>query len=653
MKHIEINILTENVVIESNICNYFVKKSYLKREDIYEGNFSLIYVFYTSKYDKRKKGIIIRNKEQLNILHHYFNMMFPNSLKDNEYVRLIALRRDTHGNVIASKVEYVQTFEEYAAFAQKYRYTHDVYNQIATNRGKEKGTKSTQRQRKVLFLDFDKKDYPELQDASDFTKWIHDKLPKLYLHACMNSGHGFHFYVSIKPTCKINEVVEINKELVSILGSDEKAASPTQIDRIPCTYNHKQDDGSYDYENRDNWSYVKMVNNTYMIGSQFKQFDLPYIHKQINYFKDVQETQEILEKVDWNYEALNDYPCYLCIQKVMNEGADEGQRNFWHGRIVKMLQMEGYTKSKIHTLCQEYNTKCRPPKDKKVIEEDTNRFLDTDYKLLGCYESFSEGDKYRAWIQDQCDKAYCGTYHNGAKLSLEKADAARINKKILLNKDLRTMTGNEYLIITLLDVYKDSFGRRGFRVRNLKELLYSSVKKKQCIADRLLKTLLLGLETKKWIEIVPDSKQSKKFDESKLKLTRRLKEFQQGYIEFYFSIAGALIDGRITQKEYIVFITLVRNLSNGKSVTCNQLADDLDMDCCNIKKYIKKLHKERCLIIEKEYTDRGYEYNKYYITSPEYFREQSKDKTVPFNKSSTKIKTDDVDSMQLTIKLLA
>lgn len=191
--------------------------------------------------------------------------------------------------------------------------------------------------------------------------------------------------LSIKPTCKINEVVESNKKLVSILGSDEKAASTTQIDRIPCTYNHKQADGSYDYENRDNWSYVKMVNNTYMIGSLFKQFDLPYIRKQMNYFKDVQETQEILEKVDWNYKALNNYPCYLCVQKVMNEGADEGQRNFWHGRIVKMLQMEGYTKSKIHTLCQEYNTKCRPPKDKKVIEEDTNRFLDTDYKLLGCY----------------------------------------------------------------------------------------------------------------------------------------------------------------------------------------------------------------------------------------------------------------------------
>jgi predicted transcriptional regulator len=615
--------------------------------------FTIKYISVLCRKKTERSDINISNTEQLNILRHYFNMMFPSIFRDNEYVRLIALRRDFHGNVIASKVEYVKTFQDYAAFVQKYRYTHDVYNQIATNRGKEKGTKSTQRQRKVLFLDFDKKDFPELQDASDFTKWIHNKLPKLYLHACMNSGHGFHFYVSIKPTCKIDEVAEVNKELVSILGSDQKAALPTQIDRVPCTYNHKQDDGSYDYENRDNWSYVKMVNNTYMVGSQFKQFDLPYIRRQMDYFKDTQETYEILDKVDWNYEALDDYPCYLCIRKVMNEGADEGQRNFWHGRIVKMLQMEAYTITKIHSICQEYNRKCRPPKPENIIEEDTNRFLDTDYKLLGCYESFPVGDKHREWIEAQCDKVYCGTYHNGAKISIEEGDAARINKKILLNRDLRTMTGNEYLIITLLDVYKNSFGRRGFRVKNLKEFLYSSVRKKQCIADRLLKTLLLELETKKWIEIVPDSKQPKKIDESKLKLTRRLKEFQQGFIEFYFSIAGALIDGRITQVEYIVFITLVRNLTDKKAVTYDQLAEDLSMDKNNIAKYIKKLQKERCLIIEKEHTDKGYECNKYHITSPEYFKNQSKDNTIPFNEENVMINIDDVEDKQLTIKLLA
>lgn len=581
-------------------------------------------------------------------------MMFPPKFREEEYIRMVAIRKDKHGNPVATKVGFVKSFEEYAAFVQKYKYTHDVYNQIATNRGNQDGKKTTQRQRRVLFLDFDGKDYPDLHDASDFSSLIHEKLPQLFLHACVASGHGFHFYVSIKPTCKIDEVVALNKELVSILSADAKAALTTQIARVPCSYNHKQPDGSYDYEDREKWSYVKVVNNTYGVGSQFKQFDLPYIRRQMDYFKGTQETYEILEKVDWNYEALDDYPCYLCIRKVMNEGADEGQRNFWHGRIVKMLQMEGYTRTKIHSICQEYNRKCRPPKQEKVIEEDTNRFLDTDYKLLGCYESFPVEDKHREWIEAQCDKVYCGTYHNGAKISIEEGDAARINKKILLNRDLRTMTGNEYLIITLLDVYKNSFGRRGFRVKNLKEFLYSSVRKKQCIADRLLKTLLLELEAKKWIEIVPDPKQPKKFEESKLKLTRRLKEFQQGFIEFYFSIAGALIDGRITQVEYIVFITLVRNLTDKKAVTYDQLAEDLSMDKNNIAKYIKKLQKERCLIIEKEHTDKGYECNKYHITSPEYFRNQSKDNTIPFNEENVMINIDDdVEDKQLTIKLLA
>lgn len=589
-------------------------------------------------------------------------MMFPSTFRENEYIRLIALRRDFKGNVIASKVDYVNNFQDYAAFVTKYRYTHDVYNQIATNRGKENGTKTSQRQRKVLYLDFDKKDYPHLKDAMDFTKFIKNKLPKLYLHACVSSGHGFHFYVSIKPTCKINDVVDINKELVSILGADIKAASPTQISRVPCTYNHKMEDGSYDYENRENWSYVKVVNNSYMVGSQFKQFDLRYIKKQMEYFTEQQETYEILDKVDWHYENLNDYPCYLCIRKVMNEGADEGQRNFWHGRIVKMLQMEGYQPSKIHTICQEYNKKCRPPKSEQVIEEDTERFMKNDYKLLGCYESFPVGDIHREWVSFQCDKAYCGTYHNGAKVSIEEGSAVKLNKKILLNKYLRTMTGNEYLIITLLDVYSKSFGRRGFRVKNLKDFLYSSVRKRQCIADRLLKTLLLELESKNWIEIIPDTKQPKKFEECRLKLTRRLKEFQQGYIEFYFSIAGALIDGRITQMEYIVFISLVRNMSDHKSVTYDQLAEDLGLDRNNIAKYIKKLQKERCLIVEKEYTDKGYECNKYHITSPQFFEEKSKDNGTPFNEQNVELVNVDSDveyinetinDNTLNIKLLA
>ena len=54
-------------------------------------------------------------------------------------------------------------------------------------------------------------------------------------------------------------------------------------------------------------------------------------------YNNEQENNKFL-KTKWNYESLNEYPCYLCVRKMLNEGADKGQRNFWHGRIVNMLK---------------------------------------------------------------------------------------------------------------------------------------------------------------------------------------------------------------------------------------------------------------------------------------------------------------------------
>lgn len=178
------------------------------------------------------------------------------------------------------------------------------------------------------------------------------------------------------------------------------------------------------------------------------------------------------------------------------------------------------------------------------------------------------------------------------------------------------------MILTILYVYKDSYGRRGFRVKNLKNLLYSSVQKKQCINDRTLKNLLIELQKKKWVDIVPDKKNSV-FDESRIQLMKKPEDFKKGYIEFYFSVAGALIDGRINQTHYLVFLTLLRNLSNKKSVTYDQLADDLMMDKQNIGKYIRKLEQERCLVVKKKYNEKGNEYNSYHFINPEFFMKEA------------------------------
>ena len=42
---------------------------------------------------------IISNNTQTEILKRYYDMLYPDKLNDNEYIRMIALRRDKDGNV--------------------------------------------------------------------------------------------------------------------------------------------------------------------------------------------------------------------------------------------------------------------------------------------------------------------------------------------------------------------------------------------------------------------------------------------------------------------------------------------------------------------------------------------------------------------------
>ena len=318
-------------------------------------------------------------------LHQYYEMMFPRSLEDGEYIRLLAIHTDPDGSQ-ERMVRFVKSYEEYSRFVQKYRFTYDIYNQIATNRGDTDGTAKNQWRRRVLFLDFDKKDHPEIQSARDCMTMIHEKLPKLFIHCIVDSGNGYHCYVCIPQTRNVTEVVQLNKQIAQICGADLKAVNPTQLCRVPTSYNHKTKIGA-DYSSKDLWKYVTVVNNVYGRRS-FRTLDLRYVSRMCTEYLREAEVLKAMEKVEWHYEELSEAPRYLCIRRAMTEGVDKGQRNFWHGRIVAMLQMEGYTLSAIRSECREYNKKCRPPKNPTEIDKDTERFLAGPYKLLGCYEAF-------------------------------------------------------------------------------------------------------------------------------------------------------------------------------------------------------------------------------------------------------------------------
>lgn len=553
-------------------------------------------------------------------MSQFFRMVYPEKLRQDEYIRLIAINKSSDP---VTKVEYVKTLEEFKTFALRHRDQYDVYAQLATNRGKSGGSKQSQRQRRVLFLDFDCKDHPELSGAEDCTELIKDKLPKLFIHGCVASGRGFHMYISIKPSCKISEISAVNKDLAAITGADLAATSETQIIRVPGTFNHRQSDGSYNYDDKDKWQRVTLVTAADPDDELYHPYDLSYIRSMIGNYQSNERAAGLLSQSGraWQPEDLSECPSYLCVRKVLAEGAVKGQRNFWLGRIVKMLQQDGYLQSKIFAEVKSWNDRCQPPKNWSEVKADTQRYLDNDYKLLGCAGAFDESNPRREWVEQQCDKVMCRTWHNGPAVSVTAAESPRINKRVLTNQWMRRLTGNDYLILTILDVYADKCGRRGFRVKNLKKLLWSSIQKRQAIGDRKLRETLDKMVEQRLIVLTADK--SGAWDETKIKVARRLREFSAGYIQFYFGIANALIDGKITQTDYMVYIALIRNLSDKKNVTYRQIADDLDMDERQVQRSIKRLEAERCLIIKKVPTDRGFEYNKYFLIDPESLSESN------------------------------
>ena len=180
-------------------------------------------------------------------------MLYPEKLKDNEYVALFFMKTDKNGKVVIGKDgkevrfhEYAKNFEEYQYYIDKYRYNFHVYNALATVKigsdGDPHRREGNMVRQRVLFIDFDKKDFPDLKNAYDFTKMIKEKLPSVFLHAYYDSGHGYHYYIIIQQTYKIRDISEFNKEVCSLVGADTNACKVTQVARIPCTFNRKNPD---------------------------------------------------------------------------------------------------------------------------------------------------------------------------------------------------------------------------------------------------------------------------------------------------------------------------------------------------------------------------------------------------------------------------
>ena len=418
-------------------------------------------------------------------------MLYPEKLKDNEYVALFFMKTDKDGNVLigkdGKKVEfhkYAKNFEEYQDYIDRFRYNFHVYNALATVKvgsdGEPHRREANMRQQRVLFIDFDKKDHPNLKDAHDFTKMIRKKLPNVFLHAYYDSGHGYHYYIIIPPTCKIREISEFNKEICALVGADTNACKVTQISRIPCTFNRKNPDENGKFP------MVREIDHYRKHPQQIVKFhplNIDNLKRTVVNAKKLFTTENIpkLPFVEWKYDTdgfdVKQYSC-LCTEKVFHEGADEHERNTWLGRIIVWLKRQKYADYKIEQMCQEWNTRCRPPKSIAETQDEIKGWYEWFEKngiekIGGCWWNI-EDERKREIIHRQCDKYHCkqdvDPYES---MSISTDVGVKMSQKVLTDgklcmKGKYIMSGYEYLILTVLDKYMPRTGRTPFTVKDLK-----------------------------------------------------------------------------------------------------------------------------------------------------------------------------------------
>lgn len=590
-------------------------------------------------------------------------MLFPKQLKDEEYVCLFMVKTDKEGNVQVDRNgneikfhKYVKSFEQYLEQVAKYKHNYHMYNALATVRMNKEGElhrrEANMRQQRVLFIDFDKKDYPDYKDAHDFTRMIKDKLPDLFLHAYYDSGHGYHYYVIIPPTCKIREISELNKEICSLVGADTNACKVTQVARIPCTYNRKGAD------EKGRFPLVKEIDHYQKHPYEVKNFhpcNIDYIKRRVANAKKILECElksKSLQKWDYGGDGfdIKYYPC-LCTEKILHEGADKGQRNTWLGRIISMLRNQGNTESQVREICLDWNTRCRPPKNPNTVRNEISGYLDREdiYKLNGCWDKIPD-QRVSEMVHAQCDKFHCMQAIQKKNISIEEDIGVKMSQKLLTDGRLRndretSLSGFEFLVMTILYKYIKSSSRVPFTVKELKMKMQwkKGGKWQLCMDIKTFKNTLNKLVEHHCIELVeptPEQCRKKKvtYDDTRIKIKRGLKELNDRYIEFYYSAARAFISKQITQNEFKVFLCIVNNIKDGKSCTMEDLDKILCIGKSHIVEAIKNLETAQCIDVVQYRSDKGKWYNLYSQKHTDKYNDET------FNDNSIDIKVDTPNS---------
>lgn len=524
-------------------------------------------------------------KNYLKVLFEFDPETEDFKLEDNEFVRLVAIKADNDKIVVTKFIKHVAEIEE---FIGKYKYNYNIYIGLATTKG-ENGEAKSMYKRKVLLLDFDKKDYPEYTDVVDFSRHIKGKIPILFNHMVIDTGHGYHYYIATNRYKDNQRMAKDNNEIAKILGADLKATLTTQIARLPTSLNLKD---------KQNQKLVTIVaNNFETVPDKFKPYNLLKIEKMI---EDYNRNQELLNKVPKKLsQEYTKCSSYYCIEAMLSKGVIQGERNFALGRITNYLRdIKGLTEYNALLEIQDWNLRCQPPKPPDIIEQDFKAYWNGNYKLLGCNVP---DEKDQQIIYRFCDKSLCNSIFEDSGNSIVEGDELSFDNNILKNTYLRNLSGYHYMVISVMDFHKKPMTRQ-----SIVRALTGRKIKKCCISDNTLRKILSELIDKHFIT----------YDTfRKLYCLKPIANYNAGYTRYYYSATLLLINKIISPTEYLVYLCLIRNLQNNTNVTYETIADNLGMDESNVGTAIRGLYDAGAITIDKNYNERGKIYNAYKIVA--------------------------------------
>lgn len=500
------------------------------------------------------------NLDRLYERKKFFKIIF-NGMDENEYIRVFQKNEEFN------KVTFWNNIDDLNNYIESNRYNANTYFNLSTTDG-EGGAVENLKYRYCIAFDFDKK-LDSTLDAKDIM--FRFKSIGLWYHALIDSGHGYHAYMVINKTNDINKVVEVTKAIGDKLGADTNAMLPTQVLRVPYTFNLKDEK-------------VKQVNIIKLFEkATIKPYDINNLYKKYCNYNTSTGTERTIQY------ATNKTQFPPCILKIL-EGVSDGDRNFALKRLISFLKVFRYSKSEAWNIIKEWDNKNSPPIGKE-LEYQFNYIWDKSY-YTGCNSSDAVS---LAQLMRFCDKEECKykakgdiLFVDGETIQIEYKLCTKIGKQ---RKGSFEMKGNHLLIIGIL--------KNNINGLSTDEIITKLSYKGKCsISNKTLIKVLGELSDNGYITKIKGNKRKGEKDFYKMN-DIKCEEIEKFNLS-YFALLG-VIRGDITTEDFKIYCYMRYRLSKGLSVIQEDLGKSLNIGQQAISKHINKLIKEK--YIELVYVD--------------------------------------------------